>query len=128
KDEINKCASALKAITGQEEYLIRPPYLKVNDTFKQVAGVPLINCGVYSMDWDGASKEDIINTITSGMNNGTLNGQVVLVHENYETTAQAMEYLAPYMKSQGWQIVTVSEMFKANDKTMYNGVVYNNIW
>ena len=62
------------------------------------------------------------------MNNGTLNGQVVLVHENYEITAQAMEYLAPYMKSQGWQIVTVSEMFKANGKAMYNGVVYNNIW
>ncbi|MBR0486023.1 MAG: glycoside hydrolase family 11 protein [Oscillospiraceae bacterium] len=128
KNEITKCADALKAITGQEEYLIRPPYLKVNDTFKEIAGVPLINCGVYSMDWEGASKEDIINTITSGMNNGTLNGQVVLVHENYETTAQAMEYLAPYMKAQGWQIVTVSEMFKANNKTMYNGIVYNNIW
>lgn len=128
KEEINKCASALTAITGQEEFLIRPPFLSVNDTFKQVAGVPLINCGVYSMDWEGASKDDIINTIVTAMNNGTLNGQVVLVHENYETTAQAMEYLAPYMKSQGWQIVTVSEMFKANDKVMYNGTVYNNIW
>ena len=62
------------------------------------------------------------------MADGSLNGQVVLVHENYETTAQAMEYLAPYMKSQGWQIVTVSEMFKANGKTMYNGTVYNNIY
>lgn len=65
------------------------------------------------MDWEGASKDDIINIITSKMYDGSLNGQVVLVHENYETTAQAMEYLAPYLKSQGWQIVTVSEMFKA---------------
>ncbi len=128
KEEIQKCANALTAITGQEEFLIRPPYLAVNDTFKQVAGVPLVNCSVYSMDWDGATKDQIINTITSGMADGSLNGQVVLVHENYETTAQAMEYLAPYMKSQGWQIVTVSEMFKANGKTMYNGTVYNNIY
>ncbi len=128
KEEINKCANALTAITGQEEFLIRPPFLSVNDTFKQVAGVPLVNCSVYSMDWEGATKDQIINTITSGMADGSLNGQVVLVHENYETTAQAMEYLAPYMKSQGWQIVTVSEMFKANGKTMYNGTVYNSLY
>ncbi len=128
KEEIQKCANALTAITGQEEFLIRPPFLSVNDTFKQVAGVPLVNCSVYSMDWEKATKDQIINTITSGMADGSLNGQIVLAHENYETTTQAMEYLAPYMKSQGWQIVTVSEMFKANGKTMYNGTVYNNIY
>lgn len=127
KQEINKCADALTKITGKTDFLIRPPYLSVNDTFKQVAGVPLVCCSVYSMDWEGATKDQIVNTITSKMADGTLNGQVVLVHENYETTAQAMEYLAPYMKAQGWQIVTVSEMFKANGKTMYNGVVYNGI-
>ena len=47
------------------------------------------------------------------------------MHETYDTTAEAMEYLAPYMKEQGWQIVTVSEMFKANGKEMKNGEVYN---
>ena len=127
KQEINKCADARTKITGKTDFLIRPPFLAVNDTFKQVAGVPLVCCSVYSMDWEGATKDQIVNTITSKMADGTLNGQVVLVHENYETTAQAMEYLAPYMKAQGWQIVTVSEMFKANGKTMYNGVVYNGI-
>lgn len=125
RKEIFDQAAALTRITGQTDFLLRPPYLAVNDTLKQVAGTPLINCGVDSQDWNGATKEQIINTITSKMADGSLRNQVVLMHETYDSTASAMEYLAPYMKEQGWQIVTVSEMFKANGKEMQNGVVYN---
>ncbi len=125
KQEVNKTADILSGIIGKKQnYLIRPPYLAVNDTVKQNCGAPLITCGVDSQDWNNASKDQIINTITSKMANGTLKNQVVLMHETYSTTAEAMEYLAPYMKKQGWQIVTVSEMFKANGKDMYNGQVY----
>ncbi len=127
RNEIKKTADALTAITGLTDYLIRPPYLKTNDTFKQVAGVPLVQCNIYSMDWDGASKDQIINTITTAMNNGSLNGGIVLMHENYPTTAAAIEYLAPLLKQNGWQMVTVSEMFKAKGKVMYNGQVYNSL-
>jgi hypothetical protein len=36
-----------------------------------------------------------------------------------------MEEFLPYLKSQGWQCVTVSEMFKAQGKTMQAGQLYN---
>ena len=126
-EEINKCKSALTAITGQEEFLIRPPFLKTNETFQRVAGVPLVNCSVYSMDWEKASKDQIKQTILNAMNDGSLNGAVVLMHENYDTTAGAIEELAPVLKANGWQMVTVSEMFKAAGQTMYNGQVYNRL-
>lgn len=125
REEIYDNAKELTRITGETDFLLRPPYLAVNSTLQQVAGTPLINCGVDSQDWNGASAQQIINTITSKMADGSLRNQVVLMHETYDTTAQAMEYLAPYMKEQGWQIVTVSEMFKANGKDMKNGEVYN---
>ena len=125
KDEINKCKVELTRITGETDFLLRPPYLAVNDSVKENAGVPLINCAVDSADWNGATTQQIINTITSKMADGSLDNTVVLMHETYDTTAEAMEYLAPYMKEQGWQIVTVSEMFKANGKEMKNGEVYN---
>ena len=127
RNEIKKTADTLTAITGLTDFLIRPPYLKTNDTFKQVAGVPLVQCNIYSMDWDGASTDQMINTITTAMNNGSLNGGIVLMHENYPTTAAAIEYLAPLLKQNGWQMVTVSEMFKAKGKVMYNGQVYNSL-
>ena len=68
----------------------------------------------------------LVNKIKSGMQDGSLRNQVVLMHETYETTASAMEELLPYMKSQGWQVVSVSELFKANNKQLNAGGTYNN--
>ncbi len=124
KDEINQTSQILTRLTGDTNFLIRPPYLAVNSTVQQNCGAPLITCAIDSKDWDNASQQQIINTITSGMSNGSLRNSVVLMHETYTTTAGAVEYLAPYFKQQGWQIVTISEMFKANNKDMFNGQVY----
>ncbi len=122
--QINDCKSVLSGLTGQENFLIRPPYLALNDTVKAKAGAPLITCAVDSADWNNASAQDMIDKIKAGMQDGTLDNTIVLMHETYATTAEAIEYLAPYMKEQGWQIVTISEMFKANGKKLYNGNVY----
>lgn len=127
KEEIGKCKTELTRLTGQENFLIRPPYLSVDANVQANAGAPLITCSIDSKDWDGASSQQIINTITTAMNNGTLDNAVVLMHETYDSTATAMEYLAPYLKQQGWQIVTVSEMFKANGKEMMDGQVYSRV-
>ena len=53
-------------------------------------------------------------------------GSIVLMHENYATTAEAMERLIPELVAEGWQIVTVSEMFKAKGQELLDGNVYNN--
>ncbi len=126
RNEIQSCASILQGLTGQENFLIRPPYLAVNTAVQTNAGAPLITCSVDSADWNGATTQQIIDKMVAGMNDGSLDNAIVLMHETYTTTAEALEYLAPYMKEQGWQIVTVSELFKANNKEMYDGQVYRN--
>ncbi|MGN0606698.1 MAG: polysaccharide deacetylase family protein, partial [Oscillospiraceae bacterium] len=124
RNEVNTTINLLNGITGGKNFLIRPPYLAVNDNVKANCYAPLITCSVDSQDWNNATAQQMIDKIVSKMNDGTLRNQVVLMHETYSTTAEAMEYLAPYMKEQGWQIVNVSEMFKANGKDMYSGTVY----
>lgn len=126
QNEINSCKSILTRLTGRDNFLIRPPYLSVNSTVQANAGAPLITCSVDSADWSGATAQDMINKIVAGMNDGSLDNSIVLMHETYTSTAEAVEYLAPYMKQQGWQIVTVSELFKANGKVMYDGQIYGN--
>lgn len=127
KSEINQCAAKLTEITGQEDFLLRPPYLEATDTVKANCGCALVNCGIDSSDWAGASKDEIINKFTQAAANGTLNGQVLLMHENYESTAAAVEYLAPYLTAQGYQIVSVGEMFKAKGIDMKYGELYNKL-
>ncbi len=124
-DEYNKTSEILKSLTGLSTFLFRPPYLSVNDTVKSAIPTPLINCGIDSKDWDNASKDAIVNTIKTAMSNGTLNGQIVLMHETYSTTAGAMEEILPYLKQQGWQVVSVSQLFKARGQQMKNGNIYN---
>jgi hypothetical protein len=38
-----------------------------------------------------------------------------------------MEEIIPWLKDEGWQVVSVSEMFAANGKTMQGGTVYSKV-
>jgi hypothetical protein len=75
-------------------------------------------------DWNNASSDQIINKIKGGIQNGSLKNKIVLAHETYGSTAQAMEYLCPYLKEQGWQIVTISEMYAAGGKQLTGGQIH----
>ncbi len=127
QQEITSCAAKLTEITGQTDFLLRPPFLGVNDDLQRVAGTPLINCGFDSGDWNGATTQDMIDKFMNGAQNGSLNGKVILMHETYDSTAQAVEYLVPALQAQGYQIVSVSEMFKAKGVDLKNGQVYNGL-
>lgn len=121
-EDIQKCADILSEITGLEHFLIRPPYLSTNTSVKNTVREPMINCSIDSKDWDGATTEQIINTITTQKKDGA----IVLMHENYNSTATAMEILIPQLVSEGWQIVSVSELFKVKGLELADGSVYNN--
>ncbi len=115
------CANKLTEITGLTHFLVRPPYLAVNSTVKANVREPMINCSIDTKDWNGATTEEIINTIRTQMKDGS----IVLMHETYTTTAEAMEILIPELVAEGWQIVSVSELFKAKGLTLLDGSVYS---
>jgi len=121
-EDIAKCAEKLTAITGLEHFLIRPPYLGTNKTVRDTVREPMINCSIDTKDWAGATAEDIINVI----NTQKKDGAIVLMHETYAATAEAMETLIPQLVAEGWQIVSVSELFKAKGLELKDGQVYNN--
>ncbi len=126
RSEYDQCASKLKGIIGTEpSKLLRLPYLASNQTVQSTLNdVPLITCSIDTQDWNGATKDQMVNKIKTAMNDGSLNGSIVLCHETYEATAAAIEELAPYLKEQGWQIVTVSEMFEAKGKQLNGGQIH----
>jgi len=124
KDELGNCSEILTELTGKENFLIRPPYLNISETLQENAGAPLITCSVDTCDWDNATADQMVKLIEDKMNEGTLKNSVVLMHEVYDSTAEAVERIMTMLKDKGWQAVTVSEMFKANGIDMYCGQVY----
>ncbi|MCM1133515.1 MAG: glycoside hydrolase family 11 protein [Ruminococcus flavefaciens] len=129
RSEYDTTYEKLKSIIGTEpSKLLRLPYLASNDTVTQtLSDVPMITCSIDFGDWNNATTDDIINTIVTAKNNGSLDGAIVLAHETYDTTAEAMEYLAPYLKDEGWQIVTVSEMFAVKNQELNGGQIYRKV-
>ena len=129
RNEFDKTHERLKNIIGTEpSKVMRLPFLDCNQTVKDTLNdVALISCSVDTMDWNNATKDEIVNKIMTAKDNGTLENAIVLCHENYASTADAMEEILPQLKAEGWQVVTVSELFKANDKELMGGTVYTKL-
>ena len=126
RSEYNTTQQKLRDIIGAEPAaLMRLPYFACNSAVQSaLSDVSLITCSIDTQDWNGATSDQIIARIKAAMNDGSLDNSIVLCHETYASTAEVIEYLAPYLKEQGWQIVTVSELFEANGKTLEGGNVY----
>ena len=114
KEELAKTAEAEEKVLGVAPKLMRLPYLAANDTVTATVEYPMINCSVDSKDWAGVPTEEIIQRIMDADAAGELENAVVLMHEQYATTAEAVEYLLPTLMEKGYRFVTVSELAKQN--------------
>ena len=114
KEELCKTAEAEEKVLGTAPRLMRLPYLAANETVSATVEYPMINCSVDSKDWAGVTTEEIIQRIMDADATGELENAVVLMHEQYATTAAAVEYLLPTLIEKGYRFVTVSELAKQN--------------
>ena len=128
-NEYKRCKQALDQLVGEDrEYLVRLPFLEKNGDVLRAIPAPMPNCGLDSQDWNGASTQAIVSAVQNKANMGQLDGCVVLMHENYSSTAAAVEQLCPWLKQQGYAVCTVSEMFKFHNKEAQAHKVYNSVF
>ncbi|WP_294752460.1 polysaccharide deacetylase family protein, partial [uncultured Ruminococcus sp.] len=129
RSEWEQCNSKLKSIIGTEpSHLMRLPYLESNGTVQSALyDIPLISCAIDTQDWNNASKDQIVNTIKQAAQNGSLEGAIVLCHENYATTAAAMEEVLPWLAQNGYQNVNISDMAAAKGKTLAGGQIHTRV-
>ena len=124
KEELTKTAEAEEKVLGVAPKLMRLPYLAANDTVTATVEYPMINCSVDSKDWAGVPTEEIIQRIMDADAAGELENAVVLMHEQYATTAAAVEYLLPTLMEKGYRFVTVSELAKQNGIELETHKIY----
>ena len=122
KNEIRKTNDLLSPISGNEVTLVRPPYGSTNGTVSANVGAPMINWSLDSADWNNGN----LNTVLNNLRRGIKDGSIVLCHQTYDFTAQAMEILIPELIEQGYLVVSVSELMKMKGVTMTAGTVYTN--
>ena len=102
------------SITGVDTIIMRPPYGSYNDEIKRICaenGIVMINWAVDPLDWKTRNADKVYNAIMSQVKDG----DIILCHDLYDTTVDAMERVIPDLIAQGYQLVTVSELLSYGD-------------
>lgn len=123
-DQLKKSMNAIKEVTGENPTLLRPPYGAVDKTVKQrvkdSSNLALVNWSVDSKDWKNKNADKIVKTIMDNVKDG----DIVLMHDLYESTAEAVEKLVPKLVKQGYQLVTVEELYESRGDTLDPGTLH----
>ena len=104
--QINDTQEIVKASTGITPATLRPPYGRINDFVKQNADMPIVLWSVDPEDWKNKESEIIITHIITE----TDDGEIVLQHDLYLWSAEAVGPALDSLISEGYKFVTVSQL------------------
>lgn len=110
-DEITWPNKRINESFDYEMKYYRPPYGAINSDVKANQPYPAILWNVDSEDW----KSRNANTVKEKVMAEVDNYDVVLFHDIYSSTAEAIRDLVPMLIDEGYQLVTISEMLEALD-------------
>ena len=111
KAEIDFTSDKIEEIIGVRPTFFRPPYIAVNQTMFDTIDMPFINgygCTDYDAKVDAQARYE--KTMAQAKD-----GAIILFHDaqgNFQTV-QALEMIIPDLLEQGYEFVTVSELFYA---------------
>ena len=109
EEELTRSSMAIKAVTGEEVTLFRPPYGDYDDLLIETAerlGLYTIQWDVDSLDWKNLSAAEIAARVTSGVKNGS----IVLFHNNGLHTAEALPAVIADRKEKGFTFVRIDAL------------------
>lgn len=120
KSEINDTSNLIFEVTGKYPTLLRPSYGSCNKMIKRIVDTPIIIWDIDTLDWKYHNSRRISNRVI----NKVKDGDIVLMHDIYSATANALEIIIPSLKSKGYTFVTVSDLFYYKNIPLEKGKVY----
>ena len=120
KMEISTTSDLIFEVTGKYPKLLRPSYGSINKTIKKVANMPIIIWDIDTLDWKYHNSKRISNRVISKVRDG----DIILMHDIYSATSNALEIIIPTLKDMGYTFVTVSDLFYYKGISLEEGKVY----
>lgn len=121
-EEINLAVEANKNAIGVAPSLMRPPYGASNDTVLAAAkehGLCCINWSLDTEDWRTKNADATYAKVMTATD-----GDVVLLHDIHEYNVAAVQRFVPDLIAQGFQLVTVSELYQYRGETLDPGTMH----
>jgi peptidoglycan/xylan/chitin deacetylase (PgdA/CDA1 family) len=111
KDYISRTNNAIKQYAGVTPKFFRAPNLAYSQTMYDAIDLTFVQ-GITCNDWSQSSTaQQRANDIIAGAKDGT----IFLMHDNQpdpHPTPEALDIIIPTLQSQGYEFVTLSELFE----------------
>ena len=120
--EINSTSIIFNKITNDNIKYIRPPYGNYNDTVKST-NFPIILWNIDPKDWLVKDSTKVYNSVLKH----ACDGCIVLMHDLYPTTIEAVKMLIPKLNSLGYEVVSISDLVKYKNYNLKNGEIIRKI-
>lgn len=85
---------------------MRPTYGSINNRLRNNIDLDIVLWSVDTMDWKYKSIDKIVSRATKNVKDL----DIILMHDTYKRTVEAVKKIIPILKKQGFQFVTISEL------------------
>ena len=120
-ERFNKGNDAIQAACGVRPTLLRLPGGNHNSTVVANVGMPMIQWNVDTLDWKTRNADKTVAAVL----NHVKDGDIILMHELYGATGDAVARIVPELHKRGFQMVTVSQMAAAKGRSLEAGKLYS---
>jgi len=115
--DIKQCSDAIYGACGVYPTCFRSPGGNTTSTILTECASEKMTAYYWSLDTQDWKSRDANKVYYKVMDN-VQDGDIILMHEIYDSTAQAVEWLVPELIKQGYQLVTCQELVYAKTGEM----------
>ena len=111
-DDIIRANDVIEQSCGQRPSAFRSPGGETTDLIRQTCGqegIPVVYWSLDTADWQSRNADSICDVVMDRISDG----DIVLMHNIYDSTADAVERIVPFLVEEGYQLVTVSQLILA---------------
>ena len=118
-EELETSISKITKVTGKPVKFFRAPFGDYSDAVLNVAGslgLKTIQWDVDTLDWKGLNANEILARVKQNVKSGS----IILCHNNSDHILEALPLMISYLQSQGYTMVTLSELIYDKDYIVDN--------
>lgn len=105
-DQINKTQDILKETVNYTPTCFRPTYGSVNNKIRKSINLSITLWTIDTKDWKINSVDRIVERAIKDIEDG----DIILMHDIFQRSSEALKKIIPRLKEQGYQFVTISEL------------------
>ena len=125
KAEIDYVDEKVEAITGEKTKCFRPPFIGVSQTMYDNIDIPFI----YGADTQDYMEQVDVDERAENILKNAKDGTIYLMHDSAgnDQTVEALKIALPKLVEQGYEFVTISELFERQGETPKKNILYSSV-